>query len=107
MFLKKAISALEVESLQLCFSSERNARAQFGKGGEQCQFTVLGRSEELRGAEGRTGFRMHFKTMQVLVSFPVALIKSSDKGNLRREGFILAHCSRVHHDRKSGGRTLK
>lgn len=49
MFLKKAISALEVESLQLCFSSERNARAQFGKGGEQCQFTVLGRSEELRG----------------------------------------------------------
>lgn len=35
--------------------------------------------------------------MQVLVSKrPVALIKSSDKGNLRKQGFILAHCSRVH-----------
>lgn len=48
----------------------------------------------------RTGFRMLFKAMWVLVSFPVALIKSSDKGNLRREGFILAHCSRVHHGRE-------
>lgn len=51
MFLKKGRTALEVESLQLCFSSERNARAQFGKGGGQCPFTVLGRSEELRGGE--------------------------------------------------------
>ena len=42
----------------------------------------------------RSVWALH-ETPSVSVTFPVAVIRSLDKSNLREKGYVVAHCSRM------------